>query len=54
MHDRDGLGWSIADVADRPMDESGKARENGGDYAPNTARNAAAAIERHHAPRREL
>ena len=41
-------GWSISDVAERLMDESAKAQENGYDYALTTARNAAAAVERRH------
>jgi hypothetical protein len=39
-------GWGIEDTADRLMQESRKAQENGEDYALRTARNAAAAIER--------
>jgi hypothetical protein len=39
-------GWTVEQTADRLMQESGKAQENGEDYALRTARNAAAAIER--------
>jgi hypothetical protein len=39
-------GWSVEETADRLMQESGKAQENGEAYALRTARNAAAAIER--------
>jgi acetyl-CoA acetyltransferase len=39
-------GWGIEETADRLMELSDKARENGDDYALRTARNAAAAIER--------
>ncbi len=39
-------GWAVHDTAARLMQESGKAQENGEDYAFRTAQNAAAAIER--------
>jgi hypothetical protein len=39
-------GWSVEDVADRLMQESAKAKENGQAYALLTARNAAAAVLR--------
>jgi hypothetical protein len=39
-------GWSVEATADRLMQESSKAKENGQGYAIGTARNAAAAIER--------
>jgi acetyl-CoA acetyltransferase len=39
-------GWSIEETAERLMEESGKARENGERYALLTAQNAAAAVER--------
>jgi hypothetical protein len=45
-------GWGIEDTAERLMQESGKARENGEGYALRTAQNAAAAVERRRAPRR--
>jgi hypothetical protein len=44
-------GWSVQDTADRLMEESAKAQENGKGYAELTARNAALAVERrHHQP----
>jgi len=39
-------GWSVEETAARLLQESGKAQENGEDYALRTARNAAVAIER--------
>jgi hypothetical protein len=39
-------GFSIEDTASRLMELSSKARENGERYASQTARNAAAAVER--------
>jgi hypothetical protein len=39
-------GWSVEETADRSMQESGKAQENGEAYALRTARSAATAIER--------
>ena len=39
-------GFGIDETADRLMEESDKARENGQNYALTTARNAAAAVER--------
>ena len=44
-----GISWGhgIEETAERLMEESGKARENGEPYALLTARNAAAAVERH-------
>jgi RepB DNA-primase from phage plasmid len=41
-------GWSVQDTADRLMEESAKAQENGKGYADLTARNAALAVERRH------
>ena len=41
-------GWSIDEIADRLLEESAKARENGPVYALKTARNAALAVERRH------
>jgi hypothetical protein len=38
-------GWSIEDTADRLMQESGKAQENGPGYALRTARAAARVVE---------
>ncbi len=43
-------GWSIEDTAQRLMQESTKAQENGEGYALTTARNAAAAVERRSQP----
>jgi hypothetical protein len=40
------LGFSIDDTAERLMEESEKAREQGRNYALTTARNAAAAVGR--------
>jgi hypothetical protein len=39
-------GWSVEETAQRLMQESTKAQENGEKYAVITARNAAAAVER--------
>jgi len=39
-------GWSVEGVADRLMELSSKAQENGEQYALLTAQNAAAAVER--------
>jgi hypothetical protein len=39
-------GWTVEQTAARLMQESGKAQENGEDYALRTAQSAAAAIER--------
>jgi hypothetical protein len=39
-------GWSIEDTADKLMELSAKARENGEVYAHRTAQNAASAVER--------
>jgi hypothetical protein len=39
-------GWSIEDTAARLLEESTKAQENGAGFALQTARNAAAAVER--------
>jgi hypothetical protein len=39
-------GWSIVETAERLMQESSKAKENGEKYALRTAQNAAAALER--------
>jgi hypothetical protein len=39
-------GWGVEETADRLMQESGKARENGQAYAQRTTRNAAAAVGR--------
>ncbi|MBZ5729130.1 MAG: RepB family DNA primase [Acidobacteriia bacterium] len=39
-------GWSIEETADKLMELSGKARENGEIYAHRTAQNAASAVER--------
>ena len=41
-------GRSVEEVADRLMQESSKAKENGERYALLTAQNAAAALERRH------
>lgn len=43
-------GWSVEDVAARLAEESEKARENGERYALETARNAAAAVQRRMGP----
>ena len=43
-------GWSVEDTAQRLMQESTKAQENGERYALTTARNAAAAVERRGQP----
>jgi len=43
-------GWSVEDTAQRLMQESTKAQENGENYALTTARNAAAAVERRSQP----
>jgi RepB DNA-primase from phage plasmid len=45
-------GWGVEETADRLLQESGKARENGEAYALRTARNAAAALERRHGRQR--
>ena len=45
-------GWSVEEAADRLMQESPKARENGDTYALRTARNAAAALEQRGGPQR--
>ena len=39
-------GWSVEETAQRLMQESTKAQENGEKYAVITARNAAAVVER--------
>jgi hypothetical protein len=39
-------GWSVEETAERLMQESSKAQENGEAYAMRTARNAAAAVGR--------
>jgi hypothetical protein len=39
-------GWSVSETAERLVEESEKAQENGESYASLTARNAAAAVER--------
>jgi hypothetical protein len=39
-------GWSVEDVAAQLLEESAKARERGQDYATQTARSAAEAVER--------
>jgi hypothetical protein len=39
-------GWGIAEIADRLMEVSTKAQENGPQYARLTAENATAATER--------
>src|SRR5450755_2471324 len=41
-------GWSVDETAERLMEESTKAQENGKGYADLTARNAALAVERRH------
>jgi hypothetical protein len=41
-------GWSVPDTAERLMEESAKAKDNGKTYAELTARNAALAVERRH------
>jgi len=43
-------GWSVEDAAARLLEESEKARENGERYALETARNAAAAVQRRQGP----
>lgn len=43
-------GWSVEDTANRLLQESTKAQENGEKYALMTARNAAAAVERRGQP----
>ncbi len=43
-------GWSVEATAERLLQESTKARENGERYALTTARNAAAAVERRGQP----
>lgn len=43
-------GWSIDDTAARLLEESSKAQENGHRYAIETARNAAAAVDRRNPP----
>ena len=47
-------GWSTGETADRLLEESAKAKANGGGYAELTARNAALAVERRRQqPRRQ-
>ena len=41
-------GWGVDETAERLMEESTKAQENGKGYADLTARNAALAVERRH------
>jgi len=45
-------GWNIEDTADKLLELSGKARENGELYAHRTAQNAASAVERRHTAHR--
>jgi hypothetical protein len=46
VHDRDFVGHGVDDTAARLLQESRKAREEGQNYAMQTARQAAAAVER--------
>jgi hypothetical protein len=45
-------GFDVDEIAERLVEESGKARANGKNYAVTTARNAAAAVERRRAGKR--
>jgi len=45
-------GWSIEETADKLMELSAKARENGEIYAHRTTQNAASAVERRKAAHR--
>ena len=47
-------GWPVEDTANRLMEESSKAQENGEGYALATAKNAAAAVDRERSRRQVL
>jgi hypothetical protein len=47
-------GWPVEDTANRLMEESSKAQENGEGYALATAKNAAAAVDRERGRRQSL